>query len=434
MTLQVTPQVSKVIATEDTPKLLTTFIGASFIVSGLTPSAGTGLTLNIAPGSALINGYLVEDPDGDSLTLTDNATNYVYLKLTKNAQGKVNGAQYEVNTTGTQPQDSIIICEAVTSGGTITSITDKRDFKLLFTRNLDMQGNDIINIGSLKTSNLMIREASVDMLEIRDANNTTWKHLQVSELRPRNGITAYSTLVYFRTMANNTSEIQLKSHDGTAYRTGIKLIGGQAEWYSWDGTAEQLVARGNAGYFDLERARLSQGEIHAPVTRDKNSVNLQHLDTSYIAFVPSSDGYTYNGRKPAIRIGPHGGGDLWHTSQILYNAYWDGTNWKGDLTTQGEGAWRLLFFVRNTDAIKRMWIQYGEHDANGIIPSFSTLMDFRSTNEIASVNLIPLADAVYDLGNGSYRWRDGYFAGVVEAGGLGGEAKRQVFTQGLIMA
>ena len=56
--------------------------------------------------------------------------------------------------------------------------------------------------------------------------------------------------------------LQLWSHDGSAYRTTLKLIGGRMEVYSWDGSAEQLVAKTNAGYLELARAKLT-GHLNA---------------------------------------------------------------------------------------------------------------------------------------------------------------------------
>ena len=79
----------------------------------------SGLTLSIAPGivacSSRIETYL-----GGTLTMSDNTTNYVYL-----AFGPIGTCPLENNTTGF-PTDSIPIATVITSGGTISTVTDVR--------------------------------------------------------------------------------------------------------------------------------------------------------------------------------------------------------------------------------------------------------------------------------------------------------------------
>lgn len=103
---------------------------ADLIISGLSASAGTGLNLNISSGNAFIDGRWVNKNAQESVTLTDNTTNHVFLKLTKDGSGNVTGASLEANTTGIAPADSIKICEAATSGGSVSSVTDKRNISV----------------------------------------------------------------------------------------------------------------------------------------------------------------------------------------------------------------------------------------------------------------------------------------------------------------
>lgn len=78
-------------------------------------SLGSGLSLNVGGGSVRVglNIYAVAPA---TLTLTDAATNYVYLT----ALGAI------ASQTGSFPADSIPIATVVTSGGNITTINDKR--------------------------------------------------------------------------------------------------------------------------------------------------------------------------------------------------------------------------------------------------------------------------------------------------------------------
>jgi hypothetical protein len=80
-------------------------------------SAGTGLALNVAPGTAAC-GAVVVTYAGGTLTMTNAATNYVYLDPNascipaKNTTGFVRG--------------QVPLAKVVTSGGAITTVTDVR--------------------------------------------------------------------------------------------------------------------------------------------------------------------------------------------------------------------------------------------------------------------------------------------------------------------
>jgi len=88
-----------------------------YVYSGYEASAGTGLELAIAAGVAYIHGWRVEHTEANTLTMADNATNYVFLDK---------DGVFTVNQTGSAPSNSILLCEVVTSGGAISTITDKR--------------------------------------------------------------------------------------------------------------------------------------------------------------------------------------------------------------------------------------------------------------------------------------------------------------------
>ena len=97
-----------------------------YVVSGLTvPASDADLNVDVAAGDAVIDGKLVSIPATTSVALANNATNYLYLKLIKSS-GKVTGAAFEVNTTGTPPSDSVKLAELVTSAGATTGTTDCR--------------------------------------------------------------------------------------------------------------------------------------------------------------------------------------------------------------------------------------------------------------------------------------------------------------------
>lgn len=85
--------------------------------AGYAASAGSGLTLNVAKGVTFSAGTLQSYPGG-TLTLTDAATNYVYLD-------PASGFQPAANTTGFA-SGVIPVATVVCASGAISSVTDNR--------------------------------------------------------------------------------------------------------------------------------------------------------------------------------------------------------------------------------------------------------------------------------------------------------------------
>jgi hypothetical protein len=92
-------------------------IDGSFHTRSGRVTAGTGLQVNIEAVRVRIND-VVTDLTAGSLTLTDNATNYVFIDRTPAV----------AFTTSGFPPDCIPLAEVVTAAGGISSITDKRAF------------------------------------------------------------------------------------------------------------------------------------------------------------------------------------------------------------------------------------------------------------------------------------------------------------------
>jgi hypothetical protein len=83
-----------------------------YVVTGLVPSAGAGLSVNVTAGTALIDGYVSFGSFSIS-GLTDNTTNHVYANLAGSGTA---------NTTGTQPAGTVKLGTAVTAAGAVTSV------------------------------------------------------------------------------------------------------------------------------------------------------------------------------------------------------------------------------------------------------------------------------------------------------------------------
>jgi len=89
------------------------------VAPGYWPTAGAGLTLNIAAGTAICGNLPVKvDYAGGTLTMTNAATNYVYLD-------PVASCVPAKNTTGFTA-GAIPLAQVVAAGGVITGVTDVR--------------------------------------------------------------------------------------------------------------------------------------------------------------------------------------------------------------------------------------------------------------------------------------------------------------------
>jgi hypothetical protein len=88
---------------------------------GYWPTAGTGLTLNVAAGTAICGNPPVKvDYAGGTLTMTNAATNYVYLDPTASCSPAKNTTGF---TAGMIP-----LAQVVAAGGAITGVTDVRNW------------------------------------------------------------------------------------------------------------------------------------------------------------------------------------------------------------------------------------------------------------------------------------------------------------------
>ena len=107
--------------------------------SPLKPSAGSGLTLDIAAGSAYTANAAAAQTKiarcnlaaSTTLTLTDNATEYVYVTASGTASTTGITCQFGASTTVPAYSASrpvLVIAKTVTSGGSITSVADIRFF------------------------------------------------------------------------------------------------------------------------------------------------------------------------------------------------------------------------------------------------------------------------------------------------------------------
>lgn len=86
----------------------------SWVVSGLTLSAGTGLSVNVAAGSAVIGAEVTASGSFTIAGLTPSSTCYLYLQQDGTGTS---------NTSGTQPANTAFLGIAVTGSSTVSSVS-----------------------------------------------------------------------------------------------------------------------------------------------------------------------------------------------------------------------------------------------------------------------------------------------------------------------
>src|SRR5947199_151124 len=88
------------------------------VAPGYAPSKGSGLTLNLGPGTANCGAGVIASYGGGTLTMANGASNYVFLNTASSCVPASNTSGFTSST--------IPIAVVTTSGGVITGITDDR--------------------------------------------------------------------------------------------------------------------------------------------------------------------------------------------------------------------------------------------------------------------------------------------------------------------
>ena len=115
-----------------------------YVVSGLVPSIGTGLSVNVTSGTASIGGRVTKSTTFTIGSLTPSTTNHLYLQ--RNGTGTA-------NTTGTAPSNSVKLGTAVTGVATVTSVNVLRSSgRQTFVRPENQVPGDVGSPGSLDLS------------------------------------------------------------------------------------------------------------------------------------------------------------------------------------------------------------------------------------------------------------------------------------------
>ena len=101
--------------------------GVNGVISDMAVSNPSGVTIRVASGQCLINGYLVTtDANLDEVVTDDGTPYYVYLELTRDASDRVTGI--DIAHAGSKPAgaDQIIVSYCQGTGGSMTWWYDER--------------------------------------------------------------------------------------------------------------------------------------------------------------------------------------------------------------------------------------------------------------------------------------------------------------------
>ena len=114
---------AKIIEPSDFEKYFSSDIIRDYRKSGFVITAGSGLSVDIAVGTARVKGLYVESDASESVgSLTANQPNYIYITLARDSNSEAESWSFTKNTTGSLPTDSFFIGTAVCGGSSVTSI------------------------------------------------------------------------------------------------------------------------------------------------------------------------------------------------------------------------------------------------------------------------------------------------------------------------
>ena len=113
----------KIIEPSDFEKYFSSDIVRDYRKTGFVITAGSGLSVNIAAGTARVKGLYVEaDATENVASLTANSPNHIYITLARDSNSEAESWSFTKNTTGSLPADSFFLGNAVCGGSTVTTV------------------------------------------------------------------------------------------------------------------------------------------------------------------------------------------------------------------------------------------------------------------------------------------------------------------------
>ena len=116
-------QSAKIIEPSDFEKYFSSDIVRDYRKTGFVITAGSGLSVDIAAGTARVKGLYVEADASENLgSLTANSPNHIYITLARDSNSEAESWSFTKNTTGSLPADSFFIGNAICGGSTVTTV------------------------------------------------------------------------------------------------------------------------------------------------------------------------------------------------------------------------------------------------------------------------------------------------------------------------
>jgi hypothetical protein len=178
---------------------------------GFWPTAGSGLTLNLKPGTAFCSGA-IDTYAGGTLTMTNSTTNYVYLNTSASCAPAVK--------TTTFTSSDIPIAVVVAAGGVITTITDDR--------NMFFTGGTSVGQVSTKTTNYTLTSSDSGNLIVMNCSSACTVTMYGS---PSNGFFGA-----IESIGSTTATVSLNSLNFNGASSVPALIADQAMLFWSDGS------------------------------------------------------------------------------------------------------------------------------------------------------------------------------------------------------
>lgn len=114
---------AKVIEPSDFEKLFTNDWCRDYVISGFGLSAGSGLNVTVAVGTARLKGLHLENTANETVTIPANNTSYIYLVLARDSGSEAESWSFTSNTSGSTPTDALFIGTGTTNGSAVTSVS-----------------------------------------------------------------------------------------------------------------------------------------------------------------------------------------------------------------------------------------------------------------------------------------------------------------------
>jgi len=116
-------QSAKIIEPSDFEKYFSSDILRDYRKSGFAIAIGSGLSVDIALGTARVKGLYIEATASENVgSLTASSANYIYITLARDSNSEAESWSFTKNTTGTTPTDSFFLGSATCGGSTVTTV------------------------------------------------------------------------------------------------------------------------------------------------------------------------------------------------------------------------------------------------------------------------------------------------------------------------